>query len=273
MRQNGVPSTRPLARLIARITVAAGVIASMAFPVFAQDGTGPLPQNAQSRSYGGGRDCDLGYRLEGAECLALEIPENAYATGMSYGSGWACRRGYEEAGGTSCAAIPVPDNAFLRSSRHDWQCNRGYRQDRETCVPIVLPDNAYLTDDTSEFGWACERGFTARSSDCVPIAVPENGCLTNADHGDEWACERGFFEIDGRCDPVALPGTKWPFAASVPKTALRAFQLQRKTRRAGRGSLLLQRERVLKSARHHFRVVQNGYYLRRRRSTFGRADW
>jgi hypothetical protein len=37
--------------------------------------------------------------------------------------------------------------------------------------------------------------------------------------------------------------------------------------------VLLQRERVLKSARHHFRVVQNGYYLRRRRSTFGRADW
>jgi hypothetical protein len=44
-------------------------------------------------------------------------------------------------------AIPVPENAFLRSSGYDWQCDRGYRQDRETCVPIVLPDNAYLTDD------------------------------------------------------------------------------------------------------------------------------
>jgi hypothetical protein len=102
-------------------------------------------------------------------------------------------------------AILVPDNAFLRSSGYDWQCDRGYRQDRETCVPIVLPDNAYLTDDTSGSGWACDRGFTARSGACVPIAVPENGYLTNADYGDEWACERGFFEIDGRCDPVALP--------------------------------------------------------------------
>lgn len=205
MRQEEVPTRRPLARLIARITVAAGVIASMAFPVLAQDGTGPLPQNAQSRSYGGGWDCDLGYRVEGAECLALEIPENAYATGRSYGSGWACRRGYEETGGTFCEAIPVPENAFLRSSGYDWHCDRGYRQDRETCVPILLPDNAYLSDDTSGSGWTCERGFTARSGTCVPIAVPENGYLTNADYGDEWACERGFVEIDGRCDPFALP--------------------------------------------------------------------
>jgi hypothetical protein len=108
----------------------------------------------------------------------------------------------------------VPENAFLRSSGYDWQCDRGYRQDRETCVPIVLPDNAYLTDDTSGSGWTCERGFTARSGDCVPIAVPENGYLTNADYGDEWACERGFFEIDGRCDPVALPANAFLDPAS-----------------------------------------------------------
>jgi hypothetical protein len=50
--------------LLARTTVAAGVIASMALPVLARDGTGPLPQNAQSRSYGRGWDCDLGFRLD-----------------------------------------------------------------------------------------------------------------------------------------------------------------------------------------------------------------
>jgi hypothetical protein len=205
MRHHEESSSRPLAKLFARLAVVAGVIASMAFPVFAQDGIGPMPQNAQSRSYGGGWDCDLGYRVEGAECLTLDIPENAYATGRSYGSGWACRRGYEEAGGTSCEAIPVPEHAFLRSSGYDWQCDRGYRQDRETCVPIVLPDNAYLTDDTSGSGWTCERGFTASSGGCVAIAVPENGYLTNAEYGGEWVCERGFFEVDGRCDPVALP--------------------------------------------------------------------
>ena len=205
MPMNREPTTRPLSGLIARMAAVAGVIASMAFPVIAQDGTGPMSPNAQSRGYGGGWDCDLGYRVEGTECLALDIPENAYATGRSYGSGWACRRGFEEIGGTACQPIPVPENAFLRSSGYDWQCDRGYRQDRESCILIVLPDNAYLTDDTSGSGWSCERGFTAGSSNCVPIEVPVNGYLTNADYGDEWACERGFFEIDGRCDPVALP--------------------------------------------------------------------
>ncbi|SIO54905.1 hypothetical protein SAMN05444722_3431 [Rhodovulum sp. ES.010] len=152
-----------------------------AFPVLAQDGTGPLPENAEVRSYGGGWHCTLGYRVNAGDCVAIDVPDNAYATGRSYGAGWACKRGYQEVGGASCEAIPVPENAFLRSSGFDWQCDRGYRQDRETCVLIVLPENAYLTDDPSGSGWACDRGFTASEAACVPIAVPENGYLTNAD--------------------------------------------------------------------------------------------
>jgi hypothetical protein len=82
------------------------LIAFLAFPVLAQDGTGPMPENAEARSYGGGWDCDLGYRVEGEECVAIDIPENAYATGRSYGSGWACRRGYEEVGGNVLRSDP-----------------------------------------------------------------------------------------------------------------------------------------------------------------------
>lgn len=175
MRHHKEPTRHPLARLIARMAVVAGMIAFMAFPVFAQDGTGPTPQNAQARSYGGGWVCDLGFRVEGAECLALEIPENAYPTGRSYGTGWECDRGYDEVDGTSCNPIPVPANAFLRSSGYDWQCERGYRQERDTCVSIVLPEHAYLTEDTSGARWARDRGLTAHAETCLPIAVPENG--------------------------------------------------------------------------------------------------
>jgi hypothetical protein len=84
------------------------MIAFLAFPVLAQDGTGPMPENAEARNYGGGWNCALGYRVAGEECVAIDIPENAYATGRSYGSGWACRRGYEEAGGTSCERSRCP---------------------------------------------------------------------------------------------------------------------------------------------------------------------
>lgn len=195
----------PLARLMARTAVIAGVIASFGFPVLAQDGTGPMPQNAQARSYGAGWVCDLGYRVDGAECLALDIPEHANPTGRSYGTGWECDRGYEEVSGTSCNPIPVPANAFLRSSGYDWQCERGFRQERDACVSIVLPDNAYLTDDTSGSGWTCERGFSASSSACEPIALPTNAYLTNADYGAAWACERGFVKIDDRCDAIVVP--------------------------------------------------------------------
>lgn len=83
----------PLARLIARTAVMAGVIASFGFPVLAQHGTGPMPGNAQPRSYGSGWVCDLGYRQEADECLALDIREHAYPTGRSYGTGWECDRG------------------------------------------------------------------------------------------------------------------------------------------------------------------------------------
>ena len=114
------------------------MIAFLALPALAQDGTGRVPENAEARNYGAGWDCTLGYRVDGAECVAIDVPQNAHPTGRSYGSGWACKHGYKEVGGVSCEAIPVPENAFLRSTGYDWQCNHGYRQVRATCIPIIL---------------------------------------------------------------------------------------------------------------------------------------
>jgi ATP-dependent RNA helicase RhlE len=83
-------------RILAQaVLTAATLIAILALPALAQDGTGPLPENAEARNYGGGWDCVPGYRVDGAACAAIELPENAYATGRSYGAGWECRRGYQ----------------------------------------------------------------------------------------------------------------------------------------------------------------------------------
>jgi hypothetical protein len=116
---------RPLARFVAKISFLASAIAFLAFPAIAQDGTGPAPENAQERRYGGGWECDRGYRVDGAACIKIAIPENAYATGRSYGTGWACRRGYEEVSGTSCDPIRLPNNAFLHSSGYGWDRSAG----------------------------------------------------------------------------------------------------------------------------------------------------
>lgn len=187
------------------LTVVAGLLAVLAFPVLAQDGTGSVPENAELRSYGDGWDCALGYQVENAECVEIDVPGNAYPTGWSYGSGWACHRGYTELNGEFCEAIQVPENAYLRSSGFDWECHRGYRQYRDTCVSVIVPDNAFLSGETSGRGWECERGFTASDGKCIPISVPKNGYLTNKDYGPEWQCERGFYVNDGRCEPIALP--------------------------------------------------------------------
>lgn len=199
------PKSRPQSRPITRMIMLAGALASLAFPALAQDGTGAVPDNAAARGQGAGWDCDIGFRADGATCREIAVPENAFATGLPYGTGWTCRRGYTEVDRTSCDPIPVPPDAFLQSSGRDWQCDRGFRRAEETCVPIVLPPHAYLSEEWSGPGWACDRGFSAEADRCVPIAVPENGYLTNANYGDAWACERGFREIDGRCEPVTVP--------------------------------------------------------------------
>ncbi|SNS59906.1 hypothetical protein [Antarctobacter heliothermus] len=208
------PTGHLLARLFSKLAFAAGVVAALAFPAFAQDGTGPMPENAQPRGYGGGWVCDSGYRVERAECLALDIPEHAYPTGHSYGAGWECDRGYEEVNRTFCNPIPVPANAFLRAFGYDWQCERGFRQERDACVPIVLPEYAYLTEDRSGTGWTCDRGYAAVAGTCMPIAVPANAYLTNAAYGAAWACERGFVKIDDRCDAIVVPANAFLAQAS-----------------------------------------------------------
>lgn len=214
MKHTKKPTRHLVARLMARMALLAGMIASFTFPVLAQDRPGPAPENAQPRSYGDGWVCDIGYRVEGNACLALVIPEHAHPTGQTYGTGWECSRGFEESGGTSCTAIPVPANAFLRSSGYGWQCERGFREERDACVPIVLPEHAYLTDDNTETGWTCDRSYEPFEGNCRPIAVPANAYLTNAAYGDAWACERGFLKIEERCNAIVVPANAFFAEAS-----------------------------------------------------------
>ena len=218
-------NTTATARLVSRLAVVAGIMAAVAFPVFAQDGTGPTPDNAKARNYGGGWDCSLGYRVNGADCASIGIPENAYATGRSYGSGWACRRGYAEVAGTSCEAIPIPDNAYLRSSGYDWQCDRGYRRDRDACVPIALPENGYLTNSDYGAKWICERGFFKVDDRCAPVALPANAFLDQESYGPGWKCERGFEAVKNTCVAIDLPANAHVDRSGNGWRCDRSFQL------------------------------------------------
>ena len=182
---------------IAKCFVFVSAISVSTTSAVAQDGNGLVPENAEAQNYGDGWNCSLGYRLNEGSCVLIELPSNAYANGRSYGNGWACKRGYEEVNGMTCEAIPIPENAFLKSSGYGWQCERGYRQVREICQLVVVPDNAYLSEDPTGSGWTCERGFEPLDDKCLLIDVPENAHLDRS--GNSWRCDRSFQLSDGAC--------------------------------------------------------------------------
>ena len=79
----------------------------------AQAGKGAVPENATAKAYGGGWECNPGYRWSNSDCVVVILPENSYLTGSSYGLG--------------------------------WKCSYGYKQNRDVCEFVALPANAYLS--------------------------------------------------------------------------------------------------------------------------------
>jgi len=177
----------------------------LALPAVAQTAATPMPPNASAKSYGDGWECDIGYRRNAEACAAVVVPANAYDTQRAYGLGWACLRGFRVTDDLSCAAVAVPDGAFLDPSGDRWRCLRGYRKIDEGCQEVVLPANSYLSETSYGSEWVCNRGFEASGEICVAIAVPENGYLNTASYGQPWNCERGFFAKGDLCVAVAVP--------------------------------------------------------------------
>ena len=133
---------RRLAGVSSRLFGALFILFSLGSSLHAQTA---IPDNAAKSVYGDGWECKAGFFRNGEECLAVQVPEGAYLTGKSYGSGWACHRGFEE-DRDQCLQIAVPENAYLNSSGTGWNCARGfYRTFDQNCVPVIVPQNAYLS--------------------------------------------------------------------------------------------------------------------------------
>ena len=54
----------------------------------AQGGATGAPSNSHMKRYGGGWECDRGYRQINEACAAVEVPPNAYLVDSAYGRGW-----------------------------------------------------------------------------------------------------------------------------------------------------------------------------------------
>src|SRR5512145_3363664 len=91
-----------------------------------------------------------------AQSSSSVIPDNARA--RSYGGGWECNRGFRETAGR-CIVVTVPSNAYLAPEGSSWICNRGFRAEGATCTAVQIPTNAYAVDSRYDRGWRCNRGY------------------------------------------------------------------------------------------------------------------
>ena len=134
------------------------LLAAVPDQAFGQDRSAGIPEHASAKRYGGGWECDRGYREANGVCMAVKVPADAYATDVSYGAGWECNRGYGKVDET-CVSIEVPPNAYLNASGSArWTCDRGYRPVDGACAFIEVPRNGFLTGDSYGTGWKCEIG-------------------------------------------------------------------------------------------------------------------
>jgi len=163
-----------------------------------------VPENAHVQRFGGGWACDDGFRRQGQQCVAIAKPPNAYLTGRQYGAGWSCNHGFLQTDDGGCAAIEVPENAFLAPSGDRWQCRRGFRKDKDVCEAFAVPAHGYLRDDTIGTDWECERGYAKAAESCIAIAVPEHGYLDERSSRG-WRCSRGYQALNDQCLPVDVP--------------------------------------------------------------------
>jgi len=125
---------------------------------------------------------------------SVNVPENAHA--KTYGGGWECNYGYKEENNT-CSLIKIPDHAYLNSYGSRWECNRGYRVSGSACVAIKVPVNGYLDDASYGPGWRCERGFRQTSDTCEAVKVPKNAHLSSS--GNDWECNRPYRRDTNKC--------------------------------------------------------------------------
>ncbi|MFN1835134.1 hypothetical protein AB2B38_007730, partial [Balneola sp. MJW-20] len=134
-------------------------------------------------------------------CKRVPIPPNARLDDS--GHDWECIPGYYKGKFDSegCKRVPIPPNARLDDSGHDWECIPGYHKKNYTsniCSKIVIPDNASLTSTGKE--WECNRGYYKEHFDskkCTEVIVPENASLNY--YGTGWQCNFPYSKRDDIC--------------------------------------------------------------------------
>ena len=149
-----------------------------------------------------------------------------------YSVGDQCTWGYTSDNG-QCLPVRIPDNAFLDSTGHDWECERGYKRSSDQCVAVQVPAHAYL--DYFGHDWVCMRGYKHVGSQCSRIELPVHAHLDYS--GNDWECNPGYQRAADTCQAAwALPVKQdAEIFSAVPSPEIKRLvrQVQQQLKQAG----------------------------------------
>jgi hypothetical protein len=154
-----------------------------------------LPQNSHKNPYGGGWECNRGFKQVGNECQKVQVPANAVLDIL--GHDWECARGFRNSG-NQCVKVQIPANAGLDILGHDWECLRGFQRVGNECQKVQMPANAGL--DILGHDWECKRGFKRVGNECVKLTIPVNASIDILGH--DWICNKGFKRVASECQQM-----------------------------------------------------------------------
>ena len=116
----------------------------------------------------------------------------------------------------------LPANAHAKSYSDGWECDRGYRQEEDSCIEIEIPANAYATGRSYGSGWECAHGYRRADDACTAILVPLDAFLNS--NGDGWTCNRLFRRVDEVCEAIIAPANGYlieGYGGSIGDTRLK----------------------------------------------------
>ncbi len=150
---------------------------------------------------------------------AQQYPPNAVKN--PFGQGWLCERGYKQ-NNNSCIAVEIPPNAELNILGNGWTCKRGFRLLADACTAVQVPENSEL--NVLGNGWTCKRGFQLLNGVCNVVRIPDNAELNVLGNG--WTCKRGFQLLKGVCNVVLMPENAELNVLGNGWTCRRGFRIQ-----------------------------------------------
>lgn len=65
-------------------------------------------------------------------CKKIVVPANGYLDDSARRTGWKCERGFRHIG-ANCVSVELPENAHLDHTGNTWDCDRPFRRVGTSC--------------------------------------------------------------------------------------------------------------------------------------------